>query len=71
MNQLAERAKGQEAARDIAFHRYHEFELVVGALQIAIVLASVSVVTRIVALALGAGVIGALAAAFGAVTAFT
>jgi hypothetical protein len=29
------------------------------------------VVTRIVALALGAGVIGALAAAFGAVTAFT
>ncbi len=71
MNQLAERAKGQEAARDIAFHRYHEFELVVGALQIAIVLASVSVVTRIVALALGAGVIGALAAAFGVMTAFT
>jgi hypothetical protein len=35
------------------------------------VLASVSVVTRIVALALGAGVIGALAAAFGVMTAFT
>ena len=36
----------------------------VGALQIAIVLASVAVVTRIIALALGAGVIGAVAAAF-------
>jgi len=46
MKQLGERAKGQEAERDAAFHRYHEFELVVGALQIAIVLASVSVVTR-------------------------
>jgi hypothetical protein len=65
MKQLAERAKVQEAARDAAFHRYHEFELVVGALQISIVLASVAVVTRIVALAIGAGVIGAAAAAFG------
>jgi hypothetical protein len=65
MKQLAERAKAQEAARDEAFHRYHEFELVVGALQIAIVLASVAVVTRITALAVGAGVIGAVAAGFG------
>ena len=37
----------------------------VGALQIAIVLASVAVVTRIVALALGAGAVGAIAAGFG------
>ncbi len=37
----------------------------VGALQIAIVLASVAVVTRMVALALGAGMIGAIAAGFG------
>jgi hypothetical protein len=69
MKQLAVRAKGQEEARDAAFHRYHEFELVVGALQIAIVLASVSVVTRIVALALGAGAVGAIAAAYGLVMA--
>jgi hypothetical protein len=62
--QLAERAKAQEAARDEAFHRYHEFELVVGALQIAIVLASVAVVTRITALALGAGAIGVIAGAY-------
>ena len=54
----------QKAERDAAFHRYHRFELVVGALQIAIVLASVAVVTRILALAIGAGVIGAIAAGF-------
>ena len=65
MKQLAERAKLQEAARDEAFHRYHEYELVVGALQIAIVLASVSVVTRVLALALGAGAMGAIAAVYG------
>jgi hypothetical protein len=65
MKQLAAKADEHRAARDEAFHRYHEFELVVGALQIAIVLASVAVVTRIVALAVGAGVIGALAAGFG------
>lgn len=62
--QLAARAKAEEAARDAAFHRYHEFELVVGALQIAIVLASVAVVTRITALALGAGAMGLIAAAY-------
>ena len=65
MKQLLERAKSREAAREEAFHRYHEFELVVGALQISIVLASVAVVTRIVALAFGAGAIGAIAAGFG------
>ena len=65
MNQLAERANAHQDARDEAFHRYHAFEFVVGALQLAIVLASVSVVTRILALAIGAGAIGAAAAAFG------
>jgi len=64
MKQVAERAKAEERARDEAFHRYHEFELVVGALQIAIVLASVAVVTRILALAVAAGIIGAIAAGF-------
>ena len=42
----------------------------VGALQIAIVLASVSVVTRVRALAFGAAAIGGLAALFGFVAAF-
>jgi len=65
MKQLAERAEADKAAREEAFHRYHEFELVVGALQIAIVLASVAVVTRIAALAIGAGALGAVAAAYG------
>lgn len=64
MKQLAEQAKHQEEERDHAFHRYHQFELVVGALQIAIVLASVAVVTRILALAVGAGAIGAIAGGF-------
>ena len=62
MKQLAERARQQEHAREEAFHRYHAFELVVGAVEIAIVLASVSVVTRVAALAIGGGVIGLLAA---------
>lgn len=67
--QMTAIAKASEAARDAAFHRYHFFEFAVGGLQIAIVLASVSVVTRVVALALGAGVLGALASAFALVTA--
>ena len=47
MKQLAVIRSDQEAARDAAEHRYHSFEYVAGALQIAIVLASVSsVVTR-------------------------
>jgi hypothetical protein len=65
MKQLAEKAKAQEAERDEAFHLYHYYELTVGALEIAIVLASVSVVTRMRMLTLGAGAIGALACAFG------
>ncbi len=65
MKQLAERAEAHKVMRDQAFHRYHQFELVVGALQIAIVLASVAVVTRILTLAIGAGTLGAAAAAFG------
>jgi hypothetical protein len=64
MKQLAERGAALQAARDEALHRYHQFELVVGALQIAIVLASVAVVTRMRPLAVGAGVIGISAAVY-------
>jgi Domain of unknown function (DUF4337) len=65
MKQLAEKAREQEEIRNEAFHRYHNYEFTVGALEIAIVLASVSVVTRIRALTLGAGAIGVAACAFG------
>jgi hypothetical protein len=63
MKQLAVTAQQQEVARDAAEHRYHSYEYAVGALEIAIVLASVSVVTRIRALTIGAAAIGAAAAA--------
>jgi hypothetical protein len=56
--QVQAKARESEAARDHAFHRYHLFEAVVGALQIAIVLASVSVVTRVRWLSLAAGGLG-------------
>ena len=65
MKQLAEQARREEHAREVAFHRYHAFELVVGGLEIAIVLASVSVVTRVAALAIGGALLGAIAAAGG------
>ncbi len=62
MKQLDARAAEIQAERDHAFHHYHRYELAVGALQIAIVLASVSVVTRARALTLAAGLIGGGAA---------
>jgi Domain of unknown function (DUF4337) len=64
MKQLADTAKQQEGERDEAAHRYHNYEYSVGALEIAIVLASVSIVTRMRALTIGAAAIGALAAAW-------
>ena len=67
--QIAEKAHAEEHLREHAFHRYHMFEVVVGALQIAIVLSSVSVVTRVTALAYGAATIGVVAALFGLATA--
>lgn len=70
MKQLAAEAKRLEHLRDTAFHLYHGYEYAAGALEISIVLASVSLVTRMRGLTLAAGVIGGLAAAFGlAVTA--
>jgi len=62
MKQILVKAKEEEAERNEAFHRYHNFEFAVGALEIAIVLASVSVVTRMRPLALAAAAIGAGAA---------
>jgi hypothetical protein len=63
MKQLQAMAREKEHLRDEAFHRYHNFEYAVGALEIAIVLASVSVITKMRALTIAAAVIGAGAAA--------
>ena len=65
MKQLMAKAKDQEHERDEAFHAYHGYEYAAGALEIAIVLASVSVVTRIHALGIGAGALGAAACGYG------
>ena len=60
--QLRAEAEHLTAARDATFHRYHALEVVVGAVQIAIVLASIAVVTRQRWLVLVAGLIGLLGA---------
>ena len=62
MKQIAEKTRALETERNEAFHRYHSFEYAAGALEIAIVLASVSVVTRMRPLAIGSAVIGLIAA---------
>jgi hypothetical protein len=62
--QLAAKARASEAARDVSLHRFHLFEISVGALEIAIVLASVSVVTRVRELTFAAGVLGGGASLF-------
>jgi hypothetical protein len=61
MKQLAARAQEVEIERNEAAHRYHNYEYAVGLLELAIVLASVSVVIRVRAMTIGAGVIGGLA----------
>jgi hypothetical protein len=63
--QLRAAAQAAERERDAVGAHYHLYEIVVGALQIAIVLASVSVVTRMWLLAVAAAAIGALAGLFG------
>jgi Domain of unknown function (DUF4337) len=49
--QLAKRAKQAEEERDLATVKYHHFELGSAAFQIAIVLASATIITGIIALA--------------------
>lgn len=59
--QLLAKAHDLENQRDRAFHTYHHFERVVGGLQIAIVLASVSIVTKLRVLFIAAFVLGGAA----------
>lgn len=63
--ELTARAQKQEKLRDDAGRRYHTFEYGSAALQLAIVLASASIVTGIGLLALGAMGLGGLGGAFG------
>lgn len=59
--ELAARAKAAEATRDRAMAAYHQYELASGALQIAIVLASATIITGAMVLAwvaAGLGVVG-------------
>src|SRR5882757_2915820 len=55
--QLAERAKHAEHERDEATAKYHHFELASAAFQIAIVLASATIITGIIALAWVSGIL--------------
>jgi hypothetical protein len=69
IDELLERSKHETEERDHAFHKYHKFEIAVGALQISIVLASVSIVTRIKMVAYISGAIGLAAAVYVGLTA--
>jgi hypothetical protein len=56
--ELAERAKEVEHARDTALARYHNYEIASAAFQIAIVMASATIITGMIALAWVAGLLG-------------
>jgi hypothetical protein len=64
MEQLSEKAKEQEHLRDHAMHRTHELELASGGLQIAIVLASISVVTDLPVFMLASAILGLASALY-------
>ena len=67
-DQLAARAKAAEKKRDNAMAAYHHYEVASAAVQIAIVLASASIIAEIVALAwigAGLGVLGVVFCAIG------
>ncbi len=63
-DQLVARAKEAEKKRDLSMAAYHHYEIASAAVQIAIVLASASIITSMVALVWGAGVLGLIGIAF-------
>ena len=71
MEQLAARAHDLEHMRDHDGHRHHGLEIASGGLQLAIVLASVSVVTGFVSLLYGGGALGLVAVAYGLLANFS
>ena len=62
--ELSARAKEAEKKRDTAMAAYHHYELASAAVQIAIVLASASIITSIAALVWLAGALGVVGLAF-------
>jgi len=63
-DQLEARAKAAEAKRDLVQAAYHHYETSSAAVQIAIVLASASIITGMPALVWAAGTLGAVGVAF-------
>jgi hypothetical protein len=66
-DQLAARAKAAEKKRDISMAAYHHYELASAAVQIAIVLASASIIAEIIALAWIGGALGVIGLVFSAI----
>lgn len=62
--ELAARAKQAEASRDRALAAYHHYELASGAVQIAIVLASASIITGMTVLVWAAAALGVVGVVF-------
>jgi hypothetical protein len=65
MEQLSKKAEGQEHLRDEAEHRSHVLEIASGGLQIAIVLASISVVVNLPLFLIVSIVLGLASAVYG------
>jgi Domain of unknown function (DUF4337) len=65
--ELAERAKQIEVTRDEEIRAYHDYEYSSAALQLAIVMASASVITELTFLEIVSGVLGAAGVALAAV----
>jgi len=65
--ELSERAKHAEEQRDFSFAKYHNFELASAAFQVAIVLASATIITGITVLAWLSGLLGIGGLAFMAI----
>lgn len=68
--ELMARAKAAEAERDHLKHKNEKFEMASGVLQIAIVIASASIITGIGLLAWASGALGALALGFSLLAVF-
>jgi len=69
-DQLAEKAKHAEEERNLAAAKYHHFEIASAAFQIAIVLASATIITGMLALAWVAGGLALAGIAFTAIGLF-
>jgi len=71
MEQLVEKAHEQEHERDHASHRTHILEIASGGLQIAIVLASISIVINLPLFMVGSLVLGLISALYALLGAFS